>query len=69
MEIYHTTLLEPKPCPKSFITDDGYAAVNCGRKLAVIYDGQQLKICNTYKSALDFIKKHRNTSKKGTVLI
>ena len=69
MEFYQPTVLDPKPLPKAFITKDGYAGVNFGSKLMIIYEGQQLKVCNTYKSAMDFIKKHRTTSKKGTVFI
>jgi len=69
MEIYHPTNLDPKPLPKSFITSDGYAGVNYESKLMILYQGKQLKVCNTYNSAMNFIKKHRSTSKKGTVFI
>lgn len=70
MEFYQPTLLDPKPLPKSFITKDGYAAVEFGSKLMILYEGQQLKVCNTFKSAVDFIKKHRSTTTKpGTVFI
>lgn len=69
MEFYQPTVLNPKPLPKAFITPDGYAGVNFGSKLMIIYEGQQLKVCNTYKSAMNFIKTHRTTSKKGTVFI
>lgn len=44
---------------EGFITDDGYAAVPFGKKLMIIYRGQQLDIVNTEKQAHKYIKKHR----------
>jgi hypothetical protein len=50
-----------------FITDDGYAAVPFGNQLMIIYNGQQLKVCRTVKSASKFISEHRSLPKSGTV--
>jgi hypothetical protein len=52
-----------------FITKDNYAAIPFGNQLMVIYDGEQLKVCRTQKSALKFIESHRSMPKEGTVFI
>lgn len=54
---------------EGFITDDFYAAVPYGNQLIVIYNGEQLKLCRTEKSAWSFIKKHRQEPKTGTIFI
>lgn len=48
-----------------FETADGYAAVPWGKKLVIIYDGQQLGDVNTVRQANAFIKKHREDSQEG----
>ena len=60
-----------KDCEDGFVTRDGYAAVPiAGRKsLIVVYNGVQLKTCRNQQSAMNFIKKHRNQAKKGTVFV
>ncbi len=52
---------------EGFITDDGYAAVPFVNQLMVIYNGEQLKVCRTAKSAAKFISEHRSLPKSGTV--
>ena len=60
------SILDPKPVEEGFIigkyTDPlMYAAIPmCGSdtQLAIIHQGQQLKICRNRKSALSFIAKH-----------
>ena len=60
------SILDPKPVEEGFIigkyTDPlMYAAIPmCGSdtRLAIIHQGQQLKICRNRKSALNFIAKH-----------
>lgn len=54
---------------EGFITKDGYAAVPFGNQLMVIYNGQQLKVCRTVKSAHKFIKEHSSQPKSGTVFL
>ena len=60
-----------KGCKFGFVTRDGYAAVPMGttKSLMVVYNGEQLKVCRTEKSAHAFIKKHRTQAKKGTVFV
>lgn len=48
-----------------FETADGYAAVPWGKRLVIIYNGQQLEDVSTIKQANTFIKKHREDSKEG----
>lgn len=53
-----------------FITEDFYAAVPWGKKLIIIYQGQQLEVVNTTKQAHKFIKQHRESTKQlGTIFI
>jgi hypothetical protein len=55
---------------EGFVTKDFYAAVPFGKKLMIIYNGQQLEVVNTVLQAHKFIKKHRETSPQtGTVFI
>tara|TARA_B100002019_G_scaffold151092_1_gene130128 strand:+ start:1066 stop:1293 length:228 start_codon:yes stop_codon:yes gene_type:complete len=60
-----------KDCKEGFVTRDGYAAVPLmgSKSLVVVYNGEQLKVCKTEKSAHTFIKKHRTQIKKGTVFV
>ena len=60
-----------KDCEEGFVTRDGYAAVPLAgsKSLVVVYNGEQLKVCKTEKSAHTFIKKHRTQIKKGTVFV
>lgn len=48
-----------------FITDDGYSAVPWGKKLVIIYNGEQLEDVSTIRQANAFIKKHREDSDQG----
>lgn len=52
-----------------FITDDGYAAVPCGKALMIIYNGQQLELVTTVRRAHNFIKQHRTNPETGTVFV
>lgn len=54
---------------EGFITKDGYAAVPFCDKLMVIYNGEQLKVCNTRETATKFINQHRKKPQQGTVFI
>ena len=54
---------------EGFITDDGYAAVPFANQLMIIYNGQQLDVCRTVKSAHNYIKKHRTQPQSGTVFV
>lgn len=54
---------------EGFVTKDGYAAVPWGKKLVVIYNGQQLEEFKTAELAHKFIKTHRNLPKTGTVFV
>jgi hypothetical protein len=48
-----------------FETADGYAAVPWGKRLVIIYNGEQLEDVSTVRQANTFIKKHREDSKQG----
>jgi len=62
-----SSILDPKPVEQGFIvgkyTDPlMYAAVpiaGSSTKLAVIYQGNILKVCRNRKSAVNFIERHR----------
>lgn len=46
---------------QGFVTDDKiYAAIPFGKKLMIIYKGQQLDVVNTEKQALKYIAQHRS---------
>jgi hypothetical protein len=48
-----------------FETADGYAAVPWGKRLVIIYNGEQLEDVSTVRQANTFIKKHREDSLQG----
>jgi hypothetical protein len=55
---------------EGFITKDFYAAVPWGKRLMIIFNGQQLGDVSTVLQAHKFIKNHRdNTPQKGTIFI
>jgi hypothetical protein len=54
---------------EGFITTDGYAAVPWGKRLVIIYNGEQLSDVSTVKQAHKFIKDHRSNPQTGTVFV
>jgi hypothetical protein len=54
---------------EGFITTDGYAAVPWGKRLVVIFNGEQLTDVSTVKQAQKFIKNHRSNPQTGTVFV
>jgi hypothetical protein len=50
---------------KGFITPDDYAVVPWGKRLVIIYNGEQLEDVSTVRQANAFIKKHREDSQQG----
>lgn len=54
---------------EGFVTKDGYAAVPWGKRLVIIYNGQQLTDVSTKLQAEKFIKQHRASSQSGTVFV
>jgi hypothetical protein len=55
---------------EGFITQDQYAAVPWGKKLVIIYNGEQIGDVNTIRQAHKFIKDHRESNSKiGTIFI
>lgn len=50
---------------EGFITADNYAAVPWGKRLVIIYNGEQLEDVSTVRQANAFIKKHREDSQQG----
>lgn len=54
---------------EGFETKDGYAAVPWGKRLVVIYNGEQLTDVSTVLQAQKFIKQHRTTLQSGTVFV
>ena len=59
-------ILDPKlGDPLGFVTNDGmWAAVPCGKKFMIIHKGSQIKVLNTYKQSVDFIKNQLKTKKR-----
>lgn len=59
-----------KTMKEGFITSDNYAAVPWGKRLVIIYNGEQLTDVSTVLQATAFIKKHReSTCGTGTVFV
>jgi len=55
---------------EGFITTDNYAAVPWGKRLVIIYNGEQLTDVSTVRQATAFIKKHRESSSQtGTIFV
>lgn len=54
---------------EGFVTKDGYAAVPWGKRLVIIFNGQQLTDVSTHKQAMKFINDHRTTPESGTVFV
>jgi hypothetical protein len=52
-----------------FETPDGYAAIPWGKRLVVIYNGEQLIDVSTKLQAQKFIKQHRDSPQSGTVFV
>jgi len=51
--------------PLGFVTNDGmWAAVPCGKKFMIIHKGSPIKVLNTYKQSVDFIKNQLKTKKR-----
>ena len=50
---------------EGFITADNYAAVTWGKRLVIIYNGEQLEDVSTVRQANAFIKKHREDNPTG----
>jgi hypothetical protein len=48
-----------------FETADGYAVVPWGKRLVIIYNGEQLEDVGTVRQANTFIKKHREDNPTG----
>lgn len=54
---------------EGFILADGYAAVPWGKRLVIIYNGEQLIDVSTKLQAEKFIKQHRASPQSGTVFV
>jgi hypothetical protein len=55
---------------EGFITTDNYAAVPWGKRLVIIYNGEQLTDVSNVRQATTFIKKHREASSQtGTIFV
>jgi len=50
---------------EGFILQDGYAAIPWGKRLVIIYNGEQLEDVSTVRQANAFIKKHREDNPTG----
>ena len=50
---------------EGFILQDGYAAIPWGKRLVIIYNGEQLEDVSTVRHANAFIKKHREDNPTG----
>ena len=59
-------ILKPNPGdPLGYCTNDGmWAAVPFGKKFIIIHNGSQIKVLNTYKQSVDFIRNQLKTLKK-----
>jgi len=63
-------ILDPTPGdPQGYVTNDGmWAAIPIigSKKFAIIHNGRQERVCNTYKQSVDFIKNQVKIKKKQT---
>ena len=63
-------ILDPTPGdPQGYVTNDGmWAAIPIigSKKFAIIHNGRQERVCNTYKQSVDFIKNQLKIKKKQT---
>jgi hypothetical protein len=50
---------------EGFETADGYVAITWGKRLVILYNGEQLMDVSTVRQANTFIKKHREDNKEG----
>jgi hypothetical protein len=50
---------------EGFILEDGYAVVPWGKRLVIIYNGEQLEDVSTVRQANTVIKKHREDNPTG----
>jgi len=50
---------------EGFVTADDYMVVPWGKRLVIIYNGEQLEDVSTIRQANAFIKKHREDSQQG----
>ena len=59
-------ILKPNPGnPLGYCTNDGmWAAIPFGKKFMIIHNGSQIKVLNTYKQSVDFIRNQLKTLKK-----
>lgn len=52
-----------------FETNDGYAAVPWGKRLVILYRGEQLADVKTERQAKKYIQDHRTNPQTGTIFI
>lgn len=60
------TILDPKPCTRPYVTKDGmWAAIPImnSKQLAIIHNGQHVKVCRNYESAKNYITKQVKNEK------
>jgi len=66
--IEHPKILDSKPGdPQGYVTNDGmWAAIPIvnSNQFAIIHNGKQDRVCNTYKQSVDYIKKQIKLKKK-----
>ena len=69
MQPTNSSILDCNPGPLSFVVGDWddavsfYAAVPCNKGLAVVNQGNVIKICRTTSSARKYIEKHQKRKK------
>lgn len=55
---------------EGFISHEGeYAAIPFGKKLMIIYRGQQLDVVNTTAQAHKYIKQHKKTNSESGPIV
>lgn len=54
---------------EGFVTKDNYAVVPWGKRMVIIYNGEQLTDVSTERQAHKFIKEHRTSPQTGTVFV
>ena len=70
MQPTNSHILHANPGPLSFTVGDWddyenfYAAIPCGKMLAVMHKSQILKQCKTTQSAMKYIEKHQKRRRK-----
>ena len=66
MNVPNSTILDPVSYEPGFISKCGeWAAIPYGSRFMLIHKGQQVKVANTYQSAVNHIEKYLKEQRKN----